>query len=151
VFAAVSLVASLLVIGGCTPAAQPSEPAAKPAAEVPSLADTSWSCYEFSVAGSPQTAIESVPITAKFGADGTLSGNAGVNTYSTTYKTDGNKITIDPQIVTTKMAGSQEAMDQESNYLLALPTAVSYNVLEKGDLVLLNQAGGMVARYNPAQ
>jgi heat shock protein HslJ len=49
------------------------------------------------------------------------------------------------------MAGSQEAMDQESNYLLALPTAVSYNVLEKGDLVLLNQAGGMVARYNPAQ
>ena len=34
-------------------------------------------------------------VTAIFGADGKLSGNAGCNTYNGTYTTDGDKITID--------------------------------------------------------
>jgi heat shock protein HslJ len=149
---------ALVVLAGCASAPAPTDsgagstmPAAEPGDQPVDLAGTSWSCYEFKVSGAPQTVPEDVPITAEFSADGKMSGNSGVNTYSTSYTTSGNGITISDQIVSTKMAGPEEAMTLESNYLLSLPTAVTYNVDEKGDLILLGAADDMVARYRPAQ
>ena len=143
------LIASLLLLGGCS---QPAEPASEPAATADQLVDVAWNCYEFKVSGAPQTVPETPPITAEFKADGTLSGSSGVNTYSTTYTTDGDKITISDKIVSTMMAGPEEDMMRETDYLVTLPTAVSFNITNDGDLVLLGPAGSAVARYNrPAE
>lgn len=80
-------------------------------------------------------------ITAKFGSDSALSGNAGVNTYNTKYTTSGTDgITISDAIQTTRMAGPQELMDQEAAYLAALPKTQKYEII--GDELWLRDASG---------
>lgn len=147
-----ALLVAVLVVGGCASAAE--EPAGTTGGSTTApaeLAGTSWDCYEFAVGSTPQTVLAEAPITAEFSADGKMTGSAGVNTYSTAYKVDGTSITIDKNIVTTKMAGSDAAMKQESDYLVTLPTAQSFEMSPKGDLVLLGPAENMIARYSPAK
>jgi heat shock protein HslJ len=88
-------------------------------------------------------------VTAIFGADGKLSGNAGCNTYNGTYTTDGDKITIGP-LATTRMACEQAVMDQETAYLNALANASTYN-LGKGTLELRDANGALQVDYISAQ
>jgi len=151
IIAAIVVLAFVLLVG-CN-AAEPSEDAAQPVPDPGgALEGTSWNCMTFNVGGTPRPVPADIPITAEFGADGTLSGNASVNTYSTTYKADGGNLTIDPNIVTTKMAGSDEAMKQESDYLTTLVTVASYQIDDKnGQLVLFGPAQNTVARYEPAK
>jgi len=140
---------SLLLVGGCS---SPAEPAAEPEqpVEMLELVGTTWNCYEFKVSGSPVPVLASAPITAEFAEDGTLSGSAGVNTYSTTYKIDGKSMTIAGDIATSMMAGPDDAMNQESNYLTTLPTVQSFDLMND-ELVLFGPADSMIARYRPAQ
>ena len=126
--------------GGTQPVAEPGG----------TLEGTSWNCIEFKVNDAPQTVPADAPITAEFSAEGALSGSAGVNTYNTTYETDGGGITISDQIATTMMAGPEDAMARESAYLTVLPTAVSYQIDDKsGELVLFGPADNTIARYTP--
>lgn len=140
------LVATVLMGAGCSAASTSDAPAP---AEV-DLVGTTWNCYEFAVGATPQPVLSTAPITAEFAADGTLSGSAGVNTYNTGYKTEGESIEIDEQIATTMMAGPDDAMRQETDYLTTLPTAATFSL--KGDeLVLFGPAQNMIARYRPAE
>ncbi len=68
-------------------------------------------------------------ISAAFVEDGTLTGDAGVNAYRTSYtiSPDGTGISVSPA-VTTRMAGRQELMDQERDYLRALESAATFTV-----------------------
>ena len=67
-------------------------------------------------------------LTARFGEDGKLTGNGGVNSYSADYTaTPEGTISIGP-IASTKMAGSQELMDQESQFFAALESAKTYSL-----------------------
>jgi heat shock protein HslJ len=81
-------------------------------------------------------------ITANFGADGKLSGNASCNDYTASYQTDGNKIAIGPAASTQK-ACEQAVMDQEQQYLAALSTAATYRV--DGNTLELRTADGALA------
>jgi len=81
-------------------------------------------------------------LTADFGTDGMLTGNSGCNTYSASYKTDGDKITIGPA-ATTRMACEQAVMDQEQQYLAALSTAATYRI--DGSKLELRTADGALA------
>ncbi len=109
------------------------------------LTGTEWQMTGFHVASSPDQAVSSddPTITAVFGADGKLAGNGGINQYSTTYTVSANGgMTIDPQIVSTKMAGPEVSMAQESAYLTALPKTASYSI--DGDQLTLKDASGAV-------
>lgn len=155
--AGILLVGVLLVaLVGCSQPAEPAGDSTVPAGsgqpdQADKLVGVKWNCFEVIVSDSPQTVPEGTPITAEFAADGTLSGSSGVNTYNTTYKTDGDGMTIGPEIASTKMAGPEEAMNLEADYLVTLPTTVRYNILDSGELVLLNAADAAVARYRPAE
>jgi heat shock protein HslJ len=86
-------------------------------------------------------------ITAVFGDDGRLSGNASVNQYNTTYTTSGDdKMTIAAQIMTTKMAGPDEFMAQEAAYLAALPQTATYTI-DGRELWLRDASGAAMAHY----
>jgi heat shock protein HslJ len=81
-------------------------------------------------------------LSANFGIDGKLSGNAGCNNYSATYQTEGNTISIGPA-VSTKKACEQAVMDQETLYLAALSTAAMYRI--DGSKMELRTADGALA------
>lgn len=99
------------------------------------LAGTSWEAVNFN--NGKQAVIGTLAgttLTADFGKDGTLSGNAGCNTYSGAYKVNGDQITVGP-LVSTMMACSEPAgvMEQETLYLAALQSAATYQI--EGNIV----------------
>lgn len=69
-------------------------------------------------------AMEEFPITLNFAED-RISGKSGVNNYSAGYELDGKRLSISPQIISTMMAGPEEVMQQESEYLSNLSQADS--------------------------
>jgi heat shock protein HslJ len=86
-------------------------------------------------------------ITANFGEDGLLAGNAGCNGYSADYETDGNNISIGPA-VSTEMAclDIEGVMEQEQRYLAALGTAASYKI-DGLNMEMRTADGALVATF----
>jgi heat shock protein HslJ len=82
-------------------------------------------------------------LTANFGADGQLSGSAGCNNYTGSYKTDSSNITIGPLAATRKLCQPDEVMQQEAQYLAALETAATYRI--DGNRMELRTAEGALA------
>lgn len=94
------------------------------------LAGSSWDVIAYN---NGKEAVVSViigtQITAVFGEDGQLTGSAGCNDYFTTYKTDGDTISIDLVEATEMFCSEPEGiMEQEKQYLTALETAATYRI-----------------------
>ena len=116
----------------------------------PSLTQPVWSATFYNNGkGAVVNVLPETTITTVFSADGTLSGMAGCNQYSTTYTIDGSDMIISGAIATTMMACEQAVMDQEMAYLAALPTTASYSIAN-GVLDLRTTEGAQVASYNEA-
>lgn len=115
------------------------------------LTGTTWKALAYNNGrGALQSLAADSAITAVFGDDESLAGNAGVNTYSTTYVAEGDgTMTISPQIVTTQMAGPQDLMDQEQAYLTALPGTATYSI--EGDQLWLRDADGAAMAHYVAE
>ena len=111
------------------------------------LAGTAWQALAYNNGkGALQSLAVDSSITAVFGEDGSLSGNASVNQYSTAYSTTDDAMTIDEQIISTKMAGPPELMEQEAAYLAALPQTATYTI-EGDELWLRDAEGAALAHY----
>lgn len=89
-------------------------------------------------------------LTARFAADGSLSGSSGCNTYTTSYAIDKSAIEIKAPTATRKACAEPPGvMEQESAYLAFLPTAMSYRV-DGGALELLSADGTRLVTYTRA-
>ncbi len=111
------------------------------------LEGTEWDALAYNNGkGALQGLAASSAITATFGSDGSLAGNAGINQYSTTYTTSGDAMSIDAQIVSTQMAGPADQMKQEAAYLAALPQTATYTI-EGDELWLRDSSGAALAHY----
>ena len=109
------------------------------------LTGSEWqmTSYNNGTGGDQSVSSDSPVITATFGTDGTLAGSASINRYSTKYTaTTGGGMTIDPQIISTRMAGPENLMAQEAAYLAALPKTAAYTI--EGDQLWLRDASGAV-------
>jgi heat shock protein HslJ len=94
------------------------------------LSGTSWEATSYNNGKQAVTGVlEGTTLTADFGKDGNLSGNAGCNTYNGAYKVNGDQITIGP-LASTMMACEEPAgvMEQETQYLAALQSAATYQI-----------------------
>jgi heat shock protein HslJ len=78
-------------------------------------------------------------ITAQF-ADGKISGNSGVNTYSGEVKVGPGQAFAVGTLATTLMAGTDDVMRAETAYMTLLKQAKSYKMA--GDTLTLYDAGG---------
>ena len=111
------------------------------------LVDTEWNCVMYNNGrGALQSLVASSVITAVFAGDDSLSGTGGVNNYSGKYTAQSGAMTIDPAIVTTRMAGPADVMAQEAAYLAALPKATTYKI-EGKQLTLRDPGGAAIAQY----
>lgn len=114
--------------------------------KTPDLAGVTWKAVSYNNGtGGVVSVLADTTITAVFGEDDTLTGNGGVNNYNATYRAEGSNLTITAP-VTTMMAGSTEAMQQEAAYLAALPTAETWRI-RGGELELRRKDGALVVSY----
>lgn len=115
------------------------------------LTGVNWTAVQIRTADAVTTLAANTAITALFGEDGSLSGNAGCNNYNFSYTVDGQNITISPAGISTGMFCDQPegVMDQEAAYLAALPTAATYGIAN-GQLTLFDAEGAIVAVYDQA-
>jgi heat shock protein HslJ len=91
-------------------------------------------------------------VTAVFEQDGQLSGVDGCNNYFTTYETDGEAITIAPEIATTLMACAEPGLgDLSQQYFAALGAAATWSVDASGSLELRDTGGSLQVKYLPAE
>lgn len=73
--------------------------------------------------------LEGTELTANFGQDGTLSGTAGCNNYTTSFEASGNTISIGQAAVTMMLCEAPAGvMEQEQEFLAALGTAATYQI-----------------------
>lgn len=108
------------------------------------LANTKWNVTDYSNPANPTgmtTVLLGPAVTMDFAATGTLSGSGGCNTYSGTYKVDGQSLTISPLQSTMMACATPEGvMEQEAAFLTALQSTRSYK-LEGTQLDLLDEKG----------
>lgn len=110
------------------------------------LTGTNWSANGINT-GTDAVAslVADTEVTAVFGDDGTISGNAGCNTYNGTYEVSGESMTIGP-LATTRMMCEPDVSKQEANYLAALGRVTTYTI--RGDqLELRDDEGALQAGY----
>jgi len=113
------------------------------------LSGTSWEVTGYNNGKQAVTGtLAGTTLTADFGKDGNLSGNAGCNTYSGAYKLNGDQITVGP-LVSTMMACSEPAgvMEQEAQYLAALQSAATYQI-EGNVMQLRTKEDALAAIFN---
>lgn len=96
------------------------------------IGGTSWSVTSIDAASTPADARP----TMAFEYDGRLSGFSGCNTYTGTFRTDGDRITIS-KLATTMMACEADKMAVEQAFVAALSAATNWRLTEQGSLELL--------------
>jgi polar amino acid transport system substrate-binding protein len=79
------------------------------------------------------------PLTAFFGADGTVTGSGGCNTYTGTYQQAGNRLTVQP-LAATQKACDPAVMAQEEAFLAALQSSDTFSICG-GQLTIWDKAG----------
>jgi len=84
------------------------------------------------------SAAEKASIT--FGADGTVSGNTGCNSFSGTYDVTGSNITINGNVASTMMACEADAQAFEQQFLAALTASATWE--RNGQTVTLRDGTG---------
>jgi heat shock protein HslJ len=116
------------------------------------LAGTAWDLVEFRADnGSIAAPLPGAEPFLIFGESGTLSGSAGCNLYSASYRINGSTITVEP-VDGTKAhpAAEQELMQQESRYRELLAAAASYKV-EDDRLTISGPSGREVLAFARAE
>lgn len=113
------------LLGGCTALEKTSETAEK----VNNVTQTAQTMLNINSISGVEYTLENSDITITF--DNTkIYGFSGVNRYFGAAKVQGNNITIE-NVASTMMAGPQNKMEEESNYLKALAEMTSMTIGDK--------------------
>lgn len=150
------------------------DPTASDTAGVPpiELAGTSWSVthHASDLAGGSITNIwPGTEVTLEFGPEGQISGNAGCNDYTATYRTQGGyiaepdplsdeqsgqAITVTDVAATERACDDTDTMEQEAEYLQLLSEVELWSIgagFESDESLLLRSAeGGLLIEAVPA-
>ncbi len=117
--------------------------------QVQALAGTTWDALRYNNGKQAVVSVLSgTSLTAGFETDGVITGSSGCNTFSGSYKLDGNHITIGALTVS-KVVCSEPAgiMDQEAQYIAALQTADTF-IISGNRMELHNSQDAVVVVFN---
>lgn len=82
-------------------------------------------------------------VTIAFAADGTASGSAGCNRFTTRCQSEGSRVTFGPVALTRMMCPRPEVMEQEQSFVRALESVATARF--DGDRLELRTAAGAIA------
>jgi heat shock protein HslJ len=106
------------------------EPELEFAAVIPvtfdALTDAGWRLASY---GETELA-RTIGMTAIFGTDGSLTGSAGCNSFTGTYRVDGGSLVIEEVATSSERMCSPEVMGNEAAYLDAMRAVASYKIPE---------------------
>ena len=141
--------ATVEVLPTTTPA--PTVVAPEPATSIPlSLEGQTWQLTSYiDAGGAPKNPLENTQITATF-ANGSLTGNAGCNSYFAAYQLNGDKLTIGNTGSTLMACLAPGVMVQETAYLGALQKAASFQI-KAGQLEIADAQGKTILVYAAQQ
>jgi heat shock protein HslJ len=110
------------------------------------LEGTAWKLTALADAqGTAAPALAGTEITALL-QGGRVTGSAGCNNYSATYKATAAALTVNAPVATTRKACPQPTMRQETAYLAALAKSATFKI-EGDKLELRNAAGALLASF----
>ena len=135
--AVILIAASVIVLAGCS--SDRGAPDGSP------LDGTQWKLTEWTLSSLDPA---DFTITLRF-AEGQVSGNSGVNTYSGTYQAGPDDAFSVGQIAATEMAGPEPAIRAESAYLTLLGQAASFKLTSRR-LTLYDQGGNESLLFDAA-
>lgn len=138
--AAILVAFYLLAACAAAPGAPPSTPF--------QLANTKWTLTGMTENGAAQPLASKTP-TLEFQADA-LGGNAGCNSYSGGYKTQGEMIQVQPLQSTLMACAEADAMAQEAVYLQALQNARVFEVRDNTLKITYGDGKGQLV-FQPAR
>jgi len=120
-------------------------------AQSQALSGTSWTVVSYNNGKQAVVSvINGTEITAGFGEDGQITGNAGCNEYFASHQISADSISIGPPSATRMFCSDPEGvMDQETQYLLALQTASTYS-LEGSSLEFRTADDAIAVTFQPA-
>lgn len=78
-----------------------------------------------------------------------LAGTGGCNRLIGQFKTEGDQLTVDPQMASTMMACPEPQMKQEAALTQALSQAKRYQITLQGELVIYYGSGNQSLRFQP--
>jgi heat shock protein HslJ len=105
------------------------------------LVGTDWVLDAYSTGGDAvSSVIANTTVTAKFAADGAVTGSAGCNHYGGNYSLDGANLSVSSIYSTLMYCTTPGVMEQEGKYLGHLENVSSYRV--EGDRLTLTDAAG---------
>jgi heat shock protein HslJ len=112
------------------------------------LSGTSWQVISYNNGNQAVVSVTlDTELTAQFGEDGQLQGNAGCNDYFGPYETDGNAVSMGPLGTSRKACQEPEGvMEQETLYLQALETAATYKI-DGNKMEMRTSEGSMAANF----
>lgn len=125
-------VVSLAAVGGMAKAQ---------AASPPTLTGKTWQLTKLGPVDRKKAGI-----TARFEANGKVSGFSGCNNYNGTYRASGGSITVSRKLAVTRKACARVVMVQERLYLAALTVAKTYSIVG-GTLSLRGRSGLSLATF----
>ena len=114
------------------------------------LTRTQWEVLAFNTGQESVVSVDGTTMTAMFSPDGTVSGNAGCNTFSSSYKR-GTADTLEIGVIAqTAMACDAGIMTQEQGFLAALGKSKTYE-LGKGTLDLRGSDGQLLVMFHESK
>ena len=90
--------------------------------------------------------VPTTTLSAEFGAEGSVNGSSGCNSYSTSYTVDGNDISFGEEMISTQMMCADAVNEQEREYLLALLEAARFEIDDE-ELTLSDGKGNVLVVY----
>lgn len=126
IYAIAILLAALLLTAGCSLVAG-------------GLPGTSWTLVAYEGDGGGMVRADAYA-TLHFSEDGTVSGNAGCNSYSSQYRGGGDQLVFGPLASTLMYCTDEDAMEQEGRLLSLLEEVRSFEI--DGDILMMYGAGG---------
>jgi heat shock protein HslJ len=110
------------------------------------LVGTMWTLTTIASGDAVSSVLMGTDVTAEFTADGTVSGSAGCNRYSGTYRWTGDQLAF-YSLASTKMACADDVTAQESAFLASMEQVATF-AIDGEQLTVMDGSGALLLGFD---